>query len=92
MVALGEGGSAAGGGAEVLGVLEQCRGHGLREQDEVGAPGGQGAAGHAVELSGEIVLHENEPAGVVDGAYAAGAVRAGAGEDDADGTIAGILG
>jgi hypothetical protein len=73
-------------------VVEQTRPDLLGRQDGVDQTGGDDAARHAVELGRLRILGHQETAGVVDGHRTARAVRAGAGEDDADGVIAELLG
>ena len=94
--AAGRGGR-RGDGAEVpaeglAGVGEEPGGHLGGGQDVVDQAGGDGAAGHAVELGGGRVLGHDHAALALDGADALGPVAAGAREDDADGALVLVLG
>jgi hypothetical protein len=64
-------------GNEVL----QFRGNIRRRQNEVDQPGGDRAAGHAVELGVILVLHDNQAPELLDSPGTAGAVTAGTGQD-----------
>ena len=68
----------AGLGQRVEGELGDDFVHFDRGQDEVVGAGSDRVAGHAVELGGLRVLYDDQTAGVLDVANAAGAVRAGA--------------
>src|SRR5437660_5773973 len=56
-------------------------------EDVVHYPGCDGTARHAIVLGAAGVLHDRQAAAGVDGPEALRAVRAGPGEDDADGTL-----
>ena len=73
-------------------VLLQDPWHELGRDDLVHDAGVAGAPRHPVEAGARRLLHQGQPADLLDGADAAHAVRAGAGEDDADGPVALILG
>ena len=59
-----------------------------RRQHVIGEPGGDHAAGHAVELGRFRVLHQHDPARFVDRPHAARPVAAGPRQDHADRQIA----
>ena len=83
----------AGGGSEgVLGKGDELAGHGVGGQDQIGQPGGDGGAGHAVELGRILALHHDHAPGLLDGPDAANPVAAGAREDDADGLVPLVFG
>ena len=58
--------------------------HLIGRQHEIGQPGGNGGAGHPVELGAFFILHHDHAAIFLDNAHAASAVAAGAGQDDRD--------
>ena len=76
----------------VHGVGDKLGGHLGRGQFVVHQPGGDGAARHAVEFGGNGVLDHDHAALSLDGAHAQCAVASGAGENDADGPLALVLG
>ena len=63
-----------------------------RRQHEVGKPGADGAAGHAVELGGGGVLHDDQAARLFDGLDAARAVRPRARQHHGNAAVAHLLG
>jgi len=63
---------------------EHRLGHPLRGQDLIDGPGSDRAARHPVVLRGGRVLRDRHPAPGLDRLEAEGAVRSGAGQDDAD--------
>jgi hypothetical protein len=86
------GGRAAAADGEVLGVAHQLLGHEVGRGDVVDQAGGDGAPRHPVEAGARRLLHQGQPADLLDGADAAHAVRPGAGEHDADGAVALVFG
>ncbi len=78
--------------AGVLQVIDDLAGQGFRRGDQVGQTGIDGAAGHAVELGRGRLLHQHHAGFFLDGPQADGAVRAHAGEDDADAQLLPVLG
>ncbi len=76
----------------MLDVLEQGRRHFFRRQVDVHDAGLQRAFGHAIELGRLRRLHHDQAADIVNIADAARAIAARAGQDDADGPIALVLG
>jgi hypothetical protein len=79
--------------AEGVGHIgDELGGHLGRRQLVVHQAGGDGAARHAVVFGGGGVLGHDHAALALDGPHAQGAVAAGAGEHDADGPLALVLG
>ena len=77
---------------EVRGIGDELGRHFGRGHDVVDQAGGDGTAGHAVEFRRLRILREDEAVLALDGAHAEGTVRSGAGKNDADGTLALVLG
>ena len=87
------GGAGQGGLAEGMGrVGDELGGHLGRRQYKIHQAGGDGAARHAVVLGGCRVLGHDHAALALDRPHAQRAVAAGAGEHDADGPFALVLG
>ena len=76
----------------VLEIGDDLAGQLLRRGDDVGQPGVDGAAGHAVELGRGRRLHEDHPGLFLDGPEAQRAVGAHAREDDADAPLLPVVG
>jgi len=66
--------------------------HLRRREDVIHQPGGDGTAGHAVVLGGVGVLGHGHAALAFDRPNAQGAIAAGAGEHNADGSLAPVQG
>ena len=73
-------------------VLQQLRRYLLGRQDVIDQSGIDGAPRHVVVLRGVRTLGEGESAVVLDRSQTDGAIRAGTREEDADGTLALVLG
>ena len=86
-----DGGGLTGQAEGVRGVGDQLGRHFGRRQCVVHQAGGDGAARHAFELGGFRVLRHHHAALALDRAHALRAVAAGAGQHDADGTLALVL-
>ena len=73
-------------------IVDDLSGQILRRGDQVGQPGLNGAPGHAVELGRGRLLHQRHSRLFLDGPQPHRAVRAHAGEDDADAALLPVLG
>ena len=90
---LGRGhGLEAGTAGEVLGVSDQLGRHFRRRHHIIDQACGNGAVRHAVEFGGFRILRHDHAVFALDGAHAERAVGAGAGQNDADGALALVLG
>ncbi len=73
-------------------IVDDLSGQLLRRGHQVGQPGLDGAPGHAVELGRGRLLHQRHSRLFLDGPQPHRAVRAHAGEDDADAALLPVLG
>ncbi len=73
-------------------IVDNLSGQILRRGDDVGKPGANGALRHAVELRRAGVLHQRHTHLFLDGPQSHCAVRAHAGEDDADAAFLPVVG
>ena len=73
-------------------MLDHAEGHPFEGEDEVDRAGKDGAPGHAVVAGGLRSLRQGQAAPLLDRLQSQGAVRAGAGEDDAHRLVLLVLG
>ena len=79
---------------EAADIADQLVGHRLDRQHEIDQSGGDGAGGHAAMSWGAVIaaLRDRQPAMLLDRLDAERSVAAAAGQHDADGVVASVLG